>query len=173
LLIGSVLPKADDDDHVKAITLLPLRFASPASADTLSLSLLATTRNGPARYAVAFKVSGALTCAAVRELADKHADIWEKTHLKSGLWIGDGASAVLLNDLSQIKVDTISQLGITGMFLHSDLRRTIQHGVMTMGVLYRSVLDELAGADRVRRLYAQLNASLDNRASSFQRMVRP
>ena len=103
----------------------------------------------------------------------EYAHIYEKVYLKTGLWIGEGANATLLNHLSQITQNENSKLRITGVFLHSDLSLTIQRGVMTIGLLYRSILDELSGASKMSRLYAQLNNSLDNCTASFQRIVRP
>jgi len=173
LVAGSVSPMLEDLDYAKRISLLPLRFSSSDGEESLSLSVLATTRRGPPRYAVVLEVSGVSPFQALQRLVIEHADIWDKAYLRTGLWIGEGANVKLLNDLSQITQSTGSKLSITGVFLHSDLGLTIQQGVMTMGLLYRSILDELSGAGKMGRLYAQLNNSLDHCTSRFQRMIRP
>jgi hypothetical protein len=173
LLAGSAPPKPEDLESTKKITLLPLRFSISNGEESLSLSLLATTRKGPPRYAVKLEVLGVLTREALQRLAIEYADIWDKAYLKTGLWIDEGANAQPLNDLSQITRITSSRLNIAGAFLRADLGLTIQQGVMTMGLLYRSVLDELSGAGKMSRLYAQLNNCLGNRTPSFQRIIRP
>jgi hypothetical protein len=173
LLLGSAPPTPEDLDYAKRITLLPLRFASLKSDESLSLSLMATIRKGPPRYVVVLEVSGESTCQAVRKLVLKHEDIWDKTYLKTGLWIGEGANISLLRNVSQIKESTCDKLCITGVFLHSDMSRTIQQGVMVMGVLYRSILDELSDAGKMARLCAQLSNCLENATPRFQRIIRP
>lgn len=173
LLAGSVPPSSENLDYSKSIKLVPLRFSGSNATESLSLTLLATNRRGPPRYAVVLEVSGTLTIQALRKLAMEHADIWERAYLKTGLWIGEGANTELLNHLSQVTQSIGAKLSITGMFLHSDLSRTIQQGVMVLGVLYRSVLDELSEVSRMGRLYAQLNSHLDNYTPRFERILRP
>jgi hypothetical protein len=173
LLAGSVPPSSEDLDHAKSIKLVPLRFSDSNDGESLSLSLLATARRGPPRYAVALKVSGALTFQALRKLATEHSDIWRRAYLRNGLWIGEGENAELLSDLSQITQSKGAGLSIAGVFLHSDLSRTIEQGVMLLGLLYRSMLDELSGASKMGKLYAQLTNRLDNYVPRFQRMARP
>jgi hypothetical protein len=173
LLTGSALTAMQESDSSKKITLVPLRFAGSNGNESLSLSLLAAIRMGPAHYAVVLEVSGPLTYRALQTLAIEHADIWERMYLKVGLWIGEGTRVKLLNDLSQLTQSAESRLTIAGTFLHSDLGRTIQQGVMTMGLLYRSILDTLAGASKMGRLYVQLNHCLDNHVTTFQRIIRP
>jgi hypothetical protein len=173
LLVGSVQPALEDMDQCKSITIVPLRFSGSNDDEALSLSLLATTRRGPPRYMVVLAVSGILTVRALRNLATEHADIWKKAYLKNGLWISDGENTHALCDLSQIIQNAGTSLRITGVFLHSDLSRTIQQGVMVIGILYRSILDELSEAGKMGRLYAQLSNSLDNSIPRFQRIVRP
>lgn len=173
LLAGSADPMLEDLDGARRISLLPLRFSQPKSEDSLSLRLTATTKGGPPRYLVALQVSGPLACGSLRRLAIEFTDIWEKAYLSTGLWIGEGRCAQRLTQVSQITHSLESSYLITGPFLPSDPSRTIQHGLMTMGVLYRSVLDEIAGAVKLRRLHAQLSSLLGNRPLIFQRLIRP
>jgi hypothetical protein len=173
LLTGSALTAMQESDCIRKITLVPLRFAASNGNESLSLSFLAAIRTGPPHYAVVLEVSGPLTYRALETLAVEHADIWETAYLKVGLWIDQGTGAKLLNDLSQLTLSEGPRLTIAGAFLHSDFGRTIQQGVMTMGLLYRSILDVLAGAGKMGKLYVQLNRCLNNRAITFQRIIRP
>jgi len=173
LLIGSVQPVLEDQEECKSIKIIPLRFSGSNDNDALSLSLVATIRRGPPRYMVVLGVSGILVIQALRELATEHTDIWETTYVRNGLWISDGENTHALSALSQIMQSASTSLRITGVFLHSDLNRTIRHGVMVMGILYRSILDELSEASKMARLYTQLSNCLDNSIPRFQRIVRP
>jgi hypothetical protein len=173
LLLGSTPPILEELDSGKRITIRPLRFASSNGNESLSLSLLATIRGGAPRYVVVLEVSGPLTCQALQKLASEYEDVWDKAYLRTGLWIGEDANTRRLSEVSQIRESTGEKLCITGVFLHSDLSRTIQQGVMVMGMLYRSVLDELSNAGKMRRLYAQLSNCLDNVTPRFQRMIQP
>lgn len=173
LLLGSAPPTSEDLDCGKRIALRPLRFTGIKNNESLSLSLMATIRRGPPRYVVVLGVSGELTYQAVQKLVLKHEDIWDKTYLRTGLWIGEGANTNLLRNVSQIRESTCDKLCITGVFLHSDMSRTIQQGVMVMGVLYRSILDELSDAGKMGRLYAQMNNCLEHATPRFQRIIRP
>jgi hypothetical protein len=171
LRTGSAPPKVEECDSTRKITLSPLRFSN--GDELLSLCLLATTRGGPRRYVVMLEISGVATCEAFRRLASNYAEVWERGYLKTGLWVGDRTDWKLLNHLSQITQAATSNLSISGTFLHSDMGRTIQEGLMSVGVLYRSVLDELSGVGKMDRLYAQLSNLLDGRRATYQRIIRP
>ncbi len=173
LLAGSLPPKSEDSDSVKKITLTPLRFSGSNGQQFLSLSLLATNERGAARYIVALEMAGPVTCQALQKLAMENADIWNRAYVRVGLWISEGGESRLLNDVSQITRSATSGVSLAGAFLHSDIGRTIQQGVMMVGLLYRSILDEIAGACKMRRLYAQLSRGVDYRGQIFQRLVRP
>jgi hypothetical protein len=128
---------------------------------------------GPPRYVVSVRIRGELTREAFRKLASGYAAVWSQAYLTIGLWIGDGADWKLLNHLHQLSLTTNPELSISGTFLHSDMPRSIQDGLLLMGVLYRSMLDELAGAGKMSRLYTQLRNSLAGRRPTFQRIIRP
>jgi hypothetical protein len=173
LLLGSTSPTIEEVDCDQRISIVPLRFGKSDTDEKLCLSLLATIRRGPPRYAVILNVAGRLTYRTLQTLTTEHADILSKTYLKVGLWITEGATTEPLNDLSQITQMVGSNVNFTGVYLHSDLGRRIQQGVMTLGVLYRGVLDGLSGAGNMSRLYTQLSNSLDYRTTKFQRIIRP
>jgi hypothetical protein len=134
---------------------------------------VATTRGGPPRYTVILTVSGTLATHALQRLATQHVDVWEKAYLRNGLWISDGESTCPLSELSQVIQVRGTTLRITGGFLHSDLSRTIQRGVIVVAILYRCVLDELSGASKMKTLFAQMNNSLGGSLPKYQRVVRP
>ena len=173
LFVGSVPPRSEDLECGKSIKLVPLRFSGSNDSESLSLSLLATTKRGPPRYAIVLEASCALTIQALRKLAMDHPDIWHRAYLRSGLWIGEGENTQLLSDLSQVTQGTGAKLRFTGVFLHSDLSHSIQQGLMVLGVLYRSILDELSEAGKMERLYSQLSNRLGKYQPTFQRIVRP
>ena len=173
LLAGSLPPKSEDSDSVKRITLMPLRFSGSNGQQLLSLSLLATKNRGAARYIVALEMAGPVPCHALQSLAMEYADIWNRAYIRVGLWISEGEESKLLNDLSQITQSATSGVSLAGAFLHSDIGGTIQQGVMMVGLLYRSILDEISGACKMSRLYAQLARSVDCRGAIFERLVRP
>jgi hypothetical protein len=173
LLLGSSPPTLEELECSRQITILPLRFLTSSGKVSLSLSLLATIEGGPSRYAVIVDAIGQLPVQALRKLILEHEEIWEKAYLRTGLWIGKGANTRLLNNASQIIESDGDGICITGVFLHSDLSRTIQQGVMVLGLLYRSILDELSDAGKMRRLYAQLTKSLDSGKPRFQRIIHP
>jgi hypothetical protein len=173
LLAGSAPLRLEDFDSVKMLTLLPLRFVGSDQEQSLSLSLSASIRKGVPRYLVAVSVSGTLAYESLRRLATEHPSIWQKAYLKTGLWIGEDGYSQLLTDLCQITESTSGMISITAVYLHSDRGRSIQIGVMVLGLLYRSVLDELCGASKMPRLYTQLASELDNYTPSFQRIIRP
>lgn len=173
LLIGSMPPVLEDQDGCTSIKIAPLRFGDSNRNEALSLSLAATTRRGPPRYLVVLEVSGVLVIQALQKLATEHQDIWEKTYLKNGFWMSDSSNALALNTLSQITQSGSSGYHITVVFLHSDMSQTIRLGVMVMGILYRSILDEIAEASKMGRLFTQLINSLGNNIPRFQRNARP
>lgn len=173
LLAGSVPPMVEECDSTKRVGISPLRFSNSNTEELLSLSLLASMRGGPPRYIVSVRIRGELTREAFHKLASGYAAVWSQGYLAIGLWIGDGADWKLLNHLHQLSLTGNAEFSISGTFLHSDMTRSIQDGLLLMAVLYRSMLDELAGAGKMNRLYAQLSNSLEGRKPTFQRIIRP
>ena len=163
----------EECDSTKRVGISPLRFSNSNTEELLSFSLLASMRGGPPRYIVSVRIRGELTREAFHKLASGYAAVWSQGYLAIGLWIGDGADWKLLNHLHQLSLTGNAEFSISGTFLHSDMTRSIQDGLLLMAVLYRSMLDELAGAGKMNRLYAQLSNSLEGRKPTFQRIIRP
>jgi hypothetical protein len=173
LLAGSVPPIVEECDNTKRVGISPLRFSKSNTEEFLSLSLLASIRGGPLRYTVSLRIRGDLTREAFQKLANEYAAVWSQAYLTIGLWIGGGGDWELLNHLDQLSLTGNAELNISGTFLHSDMTRRIQDGLLLMAVLYRSMLDELAGAGKMSRLYAQLSNRIEGRKPTFQRIIRP
>lgn len=173
LLLGSRAPTWDDVGSAKRLTIVPLRFALSDSNDLLSLSLTATVRGGLPRYVVSLEVSGQLPTGALQKIALDYPDVWAAAYLQTGLWIEGHAKTVPLNDISQIVERKSERFVIAGVFLHSDFSGTVKQGLMVMGVLYRSVLDELSDSGRMRTLYTQLMTKQNGVRPRFQRILRP
>jgi hypothetical protein len=173
ILLGSTHPTLTDMDYGKRVTIQPIRFTDSNGSDSLSLSLSATIKGGPPRYVVVLEATGSLTCQALEKLSLEHEDVWNKLYLRTGLWIGEPPNTRLLSDVSQIRGRNGDRIRIAGAFLHSDLGRTVEQGVMVIGVLYRGILDQLSDAGKMRRLYAQLHRCLDHTAPRFQRIIHP
>lgn len=172
LLAGSIPPKFEECDCSKKIGISPLRFST--GEEFLSLSLEASTRGGAPRYVVRLEIRGALVSQSLFNLVNGYPDVWTRAYLMSGLWIGDGTNWNLLNHFDQLSVlPSYTTVSIGGAFLHSDMPRTIQEGVMVVGVLYRSVLDELSNAGKMSRLYTQLSNILGERMPIFRRLLSP
>lgn len=172
LLTGSLCPKLEECDCAKRIAISPLRFSS--GEEFVSLSLAADARGGPPRYVVLLKIRGFHPLEAFHKLGSQYAELCGRAYLMTGLWISDAADWRLLNHLGQLSVARADlSVRIGGTFLHSDMPRTIQDGFMLVGVLYRSLLDELSGAGKMARLYSRFTNSLDGRRPSFRRMIRP
>jgi hypothetical protein len=173
LLLGSGSPVWEDLASVKRLTVVPLRFASSNGNESLSLTLAATIQGGPPRYVVTLEVLGPLTCHAVQKLALECQDVWNGAYLRAGLWIGEGVNTRALNDISQIVGGKLERVTIAGVFLHSDFSRTVQQGLMVIAVLYRSILDHLSEAAKMRKLFNQLAHDKANVTPRFQRIIRP
>jgi len=174
LLTGSGPFKFGKSDGVRSVGISPSRFSGPNTEELLSLYLSASTRGGPPRYVVSLEIEGALTGQAFRKLVAEYACVWTQAYLTIGLWVDGGSDWKLLNHLNQLSLGAANlRVTIGGTFLHSEMPRTIQQGLMLIGVLYRSVLDELSSAGKMGRLYAQLSNGLDGQRPTFQRLIRP
>lgn len=173
ILTGSNAPIFNDSNNETRIRLTPLRFSNKDSDAALALNVSASVHGGPPRYIIMQEIYGPTAIEALCRLSSCNPDSWRKFYAGHGLWLADTQGTHLLNDSSKIKETTGSWLTLSAVFLHSDLGRTIQAGIMVMGVLYRSLLDELSGASKFRNLTAQLDERLGGQDPRFQHGIRP
>lgn len=159
------------DNSDETCSLVPLRFIANEDR-SLILSMASSIKSGPPRYEIALRVSGDGTTSALRTLAESNPDVWRKCLLLGGLWISDGEDILPFIDLCQI-LERDSNIAFRGVFLHSDLRHTMQQGIMILGTLYRSILDELNEVKTFAPLFRKLDASLSDHGIKFHREIRP
>lgn len=173
LLTGSLPPTHENLSSIAQIKLIPIRYRkSVATFAPLALSLSATATNGPGRYIVALRTSGEESHQAFNRLTDKNLDIWRANYLAVGLWIYDSEHMELLNSIEQIRIQK-SAMTISGVFLHSSSRYAVQAGLMSMAVLYRSLLDKLSEVSKMARLSTCVLQQLDGQRPSYERIFRP
>jgi hypothetical protein len=173
VLTGSHAPSFEVYDKFIRIQLRPLRFSSECNDDALSLSMSASAQGGPPRYVIALEAHGEAVAGALRRLSACNQEYWQKFYVRRGLWLDSPQGTYPLNDLSKLSGSNCKRITLSGVFLHSDLTKTIQAGLYVMGLLYRSVLDELSGASKFRNLTAQLEDSLGGNHPLFQHGIRP
>ena len=171
LLAGSAPPLAHKNQEARILTLVPERF-SRTDAPALSLSVLATKRGGPPRYVVSIQVASDLTRDALRSLVAKHPEIWEKAYLHAGFWVGAGADTELFKRTEQLTESGCPDLTLRAVVLFSDSTANIREAIMSIGLLYRAIFDEVSGAGKLLRLFA----ALENKAGKappkkFQRLI--
>ena len=173
ILTGSCPPVLDATSDSPRIYLTPLRYSNPDNGPALELNLAATTRGGPARYTITLQIHGPQGIEALRNLSRNNPDWWQKLYVGRGLWLNDGKETQILNDLSKITNYASDKLQLTAVLLHSEWNRAIQRGIKVMGLLYRSVLDELSGASKLSNLATLLMDLLDGHPPQFERYIRP
>src|ERR1700674_4821609 len=78
-----------------------------------------------------------------------------------------GSRKIEDNTLERELQSTSSRISVFGALLHSDSNRTLQEGIMVLGLLYRSILDELTGASKTIRLCIHLDHHLGNHVPDF------
>jgi len=173
ILTGSNAPIFDDSDVETSVQLTPIRFSDKDRDAALALNFSASVRGGPPRYIITQEIHGLIAIEALHRLSSRDADVWHKFYAGHGLWLADARGTYILKDPPKINETTGKELILSGVFLHSDLSRTIQAGLMVMCVLYRSLLDELSDASKFRNLTAQLDECLGGQDPRFQHTVRP
>jgi hypothetical protein len=173
ILTGSNAPIFDDFKDETRILLTPLRFSNKDSDAALALNISASVHGGPPRFVITQGIHGLTGVEALRSLSSCNPDPWRRFYAGHGLWLTNAEGARLLNDSTKMNEIAGSWLTVSAVFLHSDLSRTIQAGVMVMGLLYRGLLDELSGASRFGNLAARLDEHLAGQNPRFQHGIRP
>lgn len=170
---GSTEPNLEESHHHRRVSITPSRFSHVRGRELLCLLLEATTTHSTAHYVVGVEASGDFVLDAVRRLALGSPDVWETAFLKAGLWITLSGQSQPLTQRSQIKDETGCKVQIAAAFPPSQARRTLKQGVMILGLLYRSVLDELSESGRMRSLVSRLRLDLGGYMPRFQRVLPP
>jgi|SRR5579863_1400093 len=173
LLMGSLPAVHEDSTSIAQITLRPTRFSKDSALGSVALRLSATATNGPGRYIIAVTASGAIPNQAIDRLLDKNSVIWQNNYISVGLWIHDGERTDRLSDLEQLTMRTSSDITISGVILHTSSRQAIQVGLMSMAVLYRSLLDEISEASQMAKLANRVLNRLDGQRPAYERVFRP
>lgn len=172
LLSGSSPAVSESLSSVAQITLSPLRYGRGSDNGFLALVLGATTSNGPGRYVVSLRISGDEPTEALTRLIDRHPDIWRANYLNVGLWLRGDEGDEHLNMIEQLINRKSRNVTISGVILHSSSGQAVQAALMSIAVLYRSVLDELSDASKMARLSACLGQRLNSRPN-YDRLFRP
>jgi hypothetical protein len=173
LLTGSLPPGQENLPSVAQITLIPVRYGKSSANASFALSLSATAANGPGRYIVTLQMSGEEPMQALNRLMDNNSDVWRANYLGVGLWIHDGEHMEHLNSIEQIRTHKSATIAISGVILHSSSGYAVQAGLMSMAVIYRSLLDELSGASKLTKLSRCVLQRLDGQSPSYDRVFRP
>jgi hypothetical protein len=173
ILTGSLPPVRENLPSVAQIALTPIRYGLDITKGSLTLTLRATATNGPGRYIVALQISGEEPNQALARLMDKNPDVWRTHYLDVGLWVRDGEDTEHLNILNQLRNRKSTSVSISGVMLHSSSGYTVQAALMSIGVLYRSVLDELSNASKMARLSTCVLLQLNGRRPNYDRIFRP
>lgn len=173
VLTGSEFAEQDSFEGTPSPRLVPTRFADDKDYP-LALSMTACIKTGPPRYEIGLRVSGHLTTAALGRLAKADLGVWQRFFLTSGLWIGDADDILPFIDVCQILDRINGTLDFRGVFLHSDLARSLQQGIMVLATLYRSVLDEVNDVCTFGPLFRRLEVSLPgSHRPRFRGEIRP
>ncbi|HLZ51311.1 MAG TPA: hypothetical protein VKP61_11185 [Candidatus Acidoferrum sp.] len=173
LLTGSLPPRQENLPSVAQITIIPVRYANSNDNASFALSLSATATNGPGRYIVTLRTSGEEPHQALKRLTDKNSDVWCANYLGVGLWIHDGEHMEHLNRIEQIKTRKGATIAISGVILHSSSGYVVRAGLMSIAVVYRSLLDELSDASKMAKLSNCVLQQLDGQRPSYDRVFRP
>ena len=173
LLIGSLPPGQENLPSIAQITLIPIRYMSNSGNTSFALGLSATATNGPGRYVVTLRISGEEPRQALNRLIDKNSDVWRSNYLGVGIWIDDGEHIEHLNSVEQIKVHKSGATVLSGVILHSSPSYSVQAGLMSMAVIYRSLLDELSDASKMAKLSNCVLQRLGGQRPSYDRIFRP
>jgi len=173
LLTGSSPPRQENLSSVAQITLTPIRFGNNSANASFALSVSATATNGPGRYVVTLRSSGREPHQALIRLTSKNSDVWRANYIEVGLWIYDAEHIEHLNSIQQIENNESATIAISGVVLHSSSGYAVRAGLMSMAVIYRSLLDELSDASKMAKLSNNVLRQLGGQRPSYDRAFRP